>query len=466
MTLAATDIPAPRGWLAEASAMLRLALPMILTNLGQIAMTTTDVLLMGRLGPQTLAAGALGASLYHIPMMFGLGLMLATSPMIAMEIGRRKHSVRDVRRTVRQGLWLAVIISLPIWVVLWQAEPILLLLGQQPDLAALAAQYMHTLQWAVLPFYGYIVLRSFMAALERPGWALLVVVVAVAFNAVAAWCLMFGHLGFPALGIVGAGIATTIASTVMFAGMALITSMHRKFRRYSLLGRFWRSDWPRLRAMVMMGMPIGGILVFEVAVFNAAAFLMGLISEASLAAHAIAIQIASVCFMIPMGIGQAATVRVGRAHGAGSPEAVSLAGWTALAMGVGFMVVTALVLMLAPRLLISAFIDIADPANATVVAAAIGFVGMAGLFQVVDGAQAVASGMLRGLGDTGVPMLMAAVGYWIIGLPVGIVLAFWLGFDGLGVWIGLTVGLAAVSAMLIGRWMKRERFLASRARTL
>ncbi|MBN9268881.1 MAG: MATE family efflux transporter, partial [Mesorhizobium sp.] len=264
-------------WREEIRAMVALAWPMVLTNLGQTAMTATDVMMMGRLGPETLASGALGSNLYFMPLIFGLGLMLATSPMMATELGRRRHSVRDLRRTVRQGLWLAILISIPIWIFLWNGERILLAMGQEPDLAHRAGTYLRWLQWAVLPFYGYIVLRSFISALERPGWALVIVFVAVACNVVFNWVFMFGNLGFPAMGIAGSGLATSLSSMLMFVGMAAVVMLERKFRRYRLFGRFWRSDWPRFKGLLRLGLPIAGILAFEVTVFNVSGLLMGLI---------------------------------------------------------------------------------------------------------------------------------------------------------------------------------------------
>lgn len=437
--------------------MLALAWPMVLTNLAQTAMTATDVMMIGRLGPDSLAAGALGSNLYFAPLIFGLGLMYATSPMMAAELGRMRHSVRDVRRTVRQGLWLAVIVVIPIWILLWNAEAILLAMGQEPKLAEQAAIYVRHLQWAVLPFYGYIVLRSFISALERPGWALAIMAVAVVVNAVGNWLLVFGKWGFPQMGIAGSGLATSIASALMFFGMVAVVSLEKKFRRYHLFGRFWRADWPRFKALLRLGAPISGILAFEVTIFNAAAFLMGLINSASLAAHAIAIQICSVTFMIPMGLGQAVTVRVGLAYGAKDHEGITRAGWTAYALGVAFMALMALVMVLWPRVLIGAFIDIDDQANAEVISLAVTFLVFAALFQVADGAQAVASGMLRGLQDTTVPMILAAIGYWGIGLPFGVLLAFRFGFEGRGIWIGLFSGLAAVALLLLWRWLRREK---------
>ncbi|MFI0844144.1 MATE family efflux transporter [Mesorhizobium sp. IMUNJ 23232] len=458
MTAIEAGARAPENpWRGEVKAMLALGWPMILTNLGQTAMNATDVMLMGRLGPQALAAGALGANIYFMPLIFGLGLMLATSPMIATELGRKRHSVRDVRRTVRQGLWLAVLVCIPIWIFLWNAEAVLNWMGQEPALAAQAGTYVRWLQWAVLPFYGYIVLRSFISALERPGWALVIVFLAVALNAVLAWGLMFGRLGLPEMGIGGAGLATSLASAFMFVGLAVVVSVERKFRRYRMFGRFWRADWPRFKALLGLGLPIAGILAFEVTIFNAAALLMGLISPASLAAHAIAIQIASISFMVPLGLNQAVTVRVGLAFGARDPDGIARAGWTAYVIGVGFMALMALTMITAPNLLISAFIDMGAPENAEVIALAVTFLAFAGLFQIADGAQAVGAGMLRGLHDTKVPMIYAAIGYWGIGLPLGVLLAFPLGLKGNGIWIGLSVGLVVVAALLLTRWLRRGR---------
>jgi MATE family multidrug resistance protein len=330
-------------------------------------------------------------------------------------------------------------------------------MGQDPTLSARAGLYMRYFEWALLPFLLYLVLRSFMAAVERPLWALWAGIAGFVVNAFAAWCLIFGKLGFPRLELIGAGIATTASSTAMFAAMALIVSIDRKFRRYHLFGRIWRADWPRFRALWRLGMPIGATLVFEVTIFNAAAFLMGLIGAAALAAHTIAIQIASVAFMVPLGFGQAVTVRVGRALGARDRDAITRAGWTAYAMGVGFMAVAALLMLLAPRVLIGGFLDLDVPGNEAVIDLAVTFLAFAALFQLADGAQAVGSGMLRGLHDTRVPMMIAALGYWGIGLPLAVLLGFPLGLQGVGIWIGLAGGLAVVAALMTMRWLMRDR---------
>ncbi|WP_424628041.1 MATE family efflux transporter [Bradyrhizobium sp. SYSU BS000235] len=445
------------AWLDEFRAMLSLGWPLVLTNLAQIALTTTDLIMVGRLGSSALAAAALGVNLYFALHIFAIGLVTATSPMMAEVFGRKLHIVREVRRTFRQGLWTAVIISLPCWFVLWHAETILLWFGQEPQLAADAQTFVHHLQWGFLPFLGFIVLRAFVSALERPIWALIVTATAILFNVAANWILVFGHLGLPALGLKGSGLATSLSNTFLFCGLALVVILNKRLRRYHLFGRWWRPDWPRLVALWRLGLPIGATLAFEVTIFNAAVFLMGHFGAAAIAAHSIAIQIASASFMVPMGLGQAATVRVGRAHGARDRDAVTRAGWTAFALAMVFMATMSVVMMTMPRTLISAFIDIADPANMAVVNTAVTFLFCAAMFQIVDGAQAVGAGMLRGLQDTHVPMIYAAIGYWGVGMPMSLFFAFRMGFGGLGIWIGLATALAVVACVMMTRWIRRDR---------
>jgi len=444
------------GWGAEARATLSLAWPLVLTNLAQTGMTTTDVVLIGRLGPDALAAAALGTNLYFAFLIVGIGVVSATAPMVARELGARRHSVRDVRRTFRQGMWSAVAVAIPMWIVLWFSEPILVFLGQEPRLAAAAARYMHALQWSILPFLFYIVIRSLISAMERPLAGLWVGIATILLNALVGWTLIFGHFGFPRLELAGAGIATVISSSALFLGLAGFLMLDRRFRRYRFFGRFWRADWPRFRELWRLGIPIGVTLGFEVTVFNAAALIMGVIGADSLAAFAIAIQVASLTFMVPLGVGQAATVRVGLAYGAGDFAGIRRAGWTALFLGAGFMCLTAAAMIFAPRPIVGAFLDLSDPANASVIALAMGFLAIAGIFQVADGAQTVGAGMLRGIHDTRVPMVFAAIGYWAIGLTLGVVLAFPLKFEGIGIWIGLAAGLAVVAVLMLTRWNNRE----------
>jgi MATE family multidrug resistance protein len=444
-------------WRAEMRATLALAWPLILTNLAQSLIHATDVVLLGWAGAGTLAAGTLGVNIYLIFLIFGLGLVTAAAPMLAAEIGARRHSVRDVRRTARQAMWAATLIAIPVWAILWNTAAILVAFGQDVRLAADAQSFVRALQWGFLPYLFFIVLRSFISALERPLWSLVVGVVAVIYNGLINYALIFGKFGFPELGLVGAGIGSASANLFMFLGMAAVVMLHPRFRRYRLFGRFWRSDWVRFRQVWRIGTPIAVTLTLEVGVFATAVFLMGLISHASIAAHAVAIQIAAFTFMVPMGLAQAATVRVGLSYGRQDRGGVAVAGWVAFALSVGFMSLMAMVMLAIPERLVHLFLDSADPANAEVVRLALSFLMVAAFFQIFDGAQAVGAGMLRGLQDTSVPMLYAAFGYWGVGLGTGVGLAFAFGWQGVGVWIGLATGLAIVSALMLWRWLRRER---------
>ena len=443
------------AWKREIVATLLLSLPLVLTNLAQIAMTVTDVMFIGHLGSQPLAASALGANLYSAIAFFALGLVSATAPMVARAEGARRNSVRDVRRTVRQGLWTAVLVSVPGCLALWYGEHILLLLRQPPELAAPAGQYLRALLWAMPPFLGFLVLRSFVAALQQARWAFIVAVGAILFNVLGNWVLVFGNLGFPALGLIGAGVARAVASLSLFLGMVVVVLRDRRFRRYRLFGDLLRPDWKRLKAFWKLGLPIGVATAFEVTIFNAAAFLIGWLGESELAAHAIAIQIASVTFMIPYGVAQAATVRVGYAQGAGDSVGVTRAGWSAFGLGIGSMVIAAALMVTVPYALVSVFMDVRDPANAKVLAFAVSYLAVAAVFQIVDGAQVLGAGMLRGLHDTRVPMIYAAIGYWGVGLPCGAWLAFQAGWRGVGIWSGLAIGLAVVAVLMMQRWAGR-----------
>lgn len=441
------------SWRGETRALVRLSVPLVLTNLGQIAMQTTDVLMIGRLGAVPLAASALAVSVFFMLFIFGMGIVMATAPMIAQDLGRRPSAVREPRRTVRQGFWAATAVGLLSMLVLWQIGPVLDAIGQQPELIAGAEAYTHAAMWGVLPALWFIVLRNFTAALERARPAMVITLIGIAVNAAADYVLIFGAFGVPALGLVGAGAATAVSAGFLFVGLLAFVLIDRRLRRYYILGRFWRADWRRFRDVFGLGLPIAITLTFEVGLFATAAQLMGLIGVAELAAHLIAIQIASVAFMVPMGLGQAATVRVGLAVGRGDTPGILRAGVLALGLGTGFMALTALLMVTLPYALVGLFLDVTAPANAAVVELAVAFLIIAALFQIVDGGQAIGAGALRGLKDTRWPMVFAGVGYWLVGLGSGIWLAFGQGLGGIGIWYGLAAGLTVAAVLMIGRFI-------------
>jgi MATE family multidrug resistance protein len=354
-------------------------------------------------------------------------------------------------------LWLTAAYCLPCWLLLWHAEELLLLMGQDPGLAASAGRYVHALQWSMLPALWVIVLRSFLAANERPRAGMVVTWAAVILHVGSNWLLMFGHWGLPRLGVVGAGISSTLSYSFMAVVLVGFLYWDRRFRRFHILGHWWRSDWPKFRELVRIGTPMALAMGFEVTGFNVAAFLMGLISADALAAHAVALQVASVTFMVPLGVAHAVTVRVGLAAGAGDTAGVTRAGWTALGLGVGFMACTALALLTVPQAIVHLFLDPARPENLAAIDLAVGFLAIAGMFQLVDGAQVVGAGALRGLKDTKVPMAFAGLGYWLIGIPLGAFLAFRTSLSGVGIWIALAVGLGVVAALMVIRWSLRGR---------
>lgn len=458
--------PGPSGaWGAEFRAMLSLAWPLVLTNLSQIALATTDVIMMGWLGPKALAAGALGVNLNFAFLIFGIGLVTATAPLMAIELGKRRHAVREVRRTVRQGFWAAVAFSIPVWAVLWQAEGILRLLGQDEELSRSAAGYLHTFQWALLPALWFIVLRNFVSALQRPLIALWIGIAAILVNASLVWVLMFGKFGLPALGLPGAGIATTLTNLFMVAGLAALISLDRRFRRYHLFASFWQVDGPRFVEICRIGLPIALTLGFEVTIFNASVFLMGIIGANALAANSIATQIGGIAFMVPLGLGNAATVRVGLAYGAGDVVGVGRAGWSAFTMAMAYACCTACLMIFFGRELVGVFLDLKAPANVAVADLAVSYVFLVGVFQLADSAQATSNGMLRGLGDTRVPMFLAGLGYWGVGMPLAVVLGFWTDLQGRGIWMGLAAGLGVVAVLLTARWARRDRLGLSRLKS-
>lgn len=457
-TLAA---PAPRipgqrlMTLNELRALLRLAGPLAGANLLQMAVYAVDVVFVARLSPVEFAAATLGVFLFGVMMWALIGLATACAPLIAAEIGARRHAVRQVRRSFRMALWLAVIASLPFVIILTHGEMVLRLLGQDPAVAARAGTFMAILSITLIPTVAVGVMRTVASALDRPGWAVAVTAMALGLNALGNWCLVFGHAGFPALGLEGSALASVVTTSAMLITYWAILSFDPHLRRYRLFGRWWRPEWRRLGEIARLGLPISLAFTLEGALFGGAVLLMGLISVTAVAAHAVALNIAAITFQVPLGIAQAATIRVGMAYGARDPEAIARAGWTAIASGCGVMLVSAIAIWAAPGLFIAAYLDFSEGRNAPTIALAYRFLQIAAIFQLVDGAQVVLAGALRGLQDTRMPMLIAAGGYWGIGFVTAILLGFALHWQGVGVWIGLAAGLAAVSAMLLWRWRQR-----------
>lgn len=435
---------------------MALAWPLILANLTQQMIQATDVLLMGRLGPTPLAAATLALNMTSTFNVLMLGLLIASSPMMATALGQRFNAVRDVRRTFRAGLWLLALMLPAYWLVLWHIGAIMRAFGQSEELARQGQVFLRAYMWAAAPWLVFQLLRNFVSALERPRVVLWLSIAGIGLNALLSWSLIFGHFGLPALGLRGGGIGSTLTWAIMCGALILLVSRDRQFRRFHLFGRFWRFDGERTLAMARLGWPIGLTMALEMGVFALAAYFMGWIGASAVAAHAVALQLAALTFMVPLGLGQAATVRVGLALGRRDEAGIARAGWTAWVTGVAFMGAMAVFMWAMPRDLVTLFLkDV--PANAAVIALAVSFLRVAAAFQLVDGAQVIGAGMLRGLHDTRWPLLFALVGYWVIGLGIGVWLAFARDWNGVGIWVGLASGLAAVAALMLVRWVMRGR---------
>jgi len=450
-------IPPPPGWKAEIGATLRLAGPMALTNLLQMAIYAVDVIFVARLGAIPLSAASLSVAVYGLILWAVSGLTGSVSAMIAEEIGRRRHAVREVRRTVRMGLWLAMMAGLGGTLLCLVGEPLMRLTGQDPQVTALAGPFLAILSLGLVPMALANVLRSTLAALGRPVFTTVVAALMIGVNALGNYVLIEGHWGAPALGLNGSAIASGITALAFVVTYTVAIQWDRRLRRYALWGRWWLFDRERFVRVWQIGAPVGITIIAEAGIFNAAAFMMGAISPVSLAAHTIALQIAAIAFQVPFGIGQAATIRVGYYYGAGNAAAMGRAGWTAIGIGISFMLITSLAMIFIPRTLMGLYVDAADPANAAMLVLGVQYMVVAAAFQLFDGAQAVALGALRGLQDTKVPMAFALFGYWVPGLMTCLVLGFLTPLAGLGVWIGLLVGLIVVAGLLISRWAMRDR---------
>jgi len=450
-----TIIDSSISWGTEARQSFALAWPLIAAQVAQNLLFTTDVVLMGWLGPRYLAAGTLANALLIPLLLTGIGIVGAVAPLVAQ--ARGAGNIKAVRRIVRQGFWVAILMATLLLPIILNVRAIFTFIGQNPEVTALAEGYLFAGAWMLYPALGIIVIRSLLAAFDDTKAILLITLLGVVVNGLAAYALIFGQFGFPRLELRGAAIATGLVNVVMFFTMLAYTLTHRKFKRFNILARFFKPDWNHFRAIFRIGLPIGLTVAAEVGLFSVAAMLMGRLGTNEVAAHAVALQMASTAFMVPLGLGMAATVRVGIAYGRGDPDGIHKAGWTALAMGTGFMAMTCIAFVVLPQTLVGIFLNRADPANSVALGLAATYLGIAGIFQLVDGAQVVAAHALRGLSDTKVPMVLAILGYWAVGLPIAYVLGFVLNWRGAGIWYGLAAGLAFVAVVLVARFALHER---------
>lgn len=455
--LSAAPTHGERSMRAEFGALARLALPLAVANLLQMGVYAVDVIFIARLGTTELAASTLATSTYGLSLWCALGLIGAVAPMAATALGRRRHAVREVRRSFRMALWMSVAAGVGVMGICALADDFMRLTGQDEAIVRFAGEYLFWIAFAAIPVTASNVLRIFVSTMDRAFVATWVTVLALFVNAAGNWLLIFGNWGFPAWGLKGAAIASVITAIVVFLAYVGIIQSDRRMRRHYIFGRLWRPDWQRLGELWRVGLPIGLITMAEGGLFSGAAYLMGAIGTLELAAHTVALGLGALCFQVPFGIAQAATIRVGMHNGAGERIGIRHTGFATALLTVAFAVVFAALMLFAPKLLLSIYIDVDAPANRTLVPLAITYLLIGAAFQLFDGAQAVLAGLLRGLSDTRVPFLCAAVGYWLFGFGTAWYLGFHTPLGGLGVWIGLMVGLVVTSILLGLRWHWRER---------
>ncbi|HLO49216.1 MAG TPA: MATE family efflux transporter [Kamptonema sp.] len=436
--------------LSEAKACLHLAIPLAAAQLAQAATNFFDTLMMGWLGTQTLAAGALGAVPFSTLLLIITGIISVVGALAAVAFG--SGEIDRLSRLASQGLWLSIALSIPVMLLIWYFGPLLMLMGQEPTNVILAETYLRSIVWGFPAAVGFAVLKNIVSALNRPHSVMVITVSGVLLNVVGNYVLMFGKFGFPALGLAGIGWASTISFWVTFAAAAGFILINQKLRSYKIFRHLLHFDIKILGELIRLGWPIGVLFTVETGLFAVTALLMGYLGTVSLAAHQIALQTAAITFMVPVGISYATTMRVGQMVGRNDADGARLSGYVGIAIGAIFMSCTALLFWTIPDKIVAMYIDTNNPANLNVVKTAISLLGVAAMFQIFDGIQVIAAGALRGLKDTKVPMLIGFLSYWCVGLVSGYIMGIQLHWGGVGLWLGLVLGLAVASVILTWRF--------------
>lgn len=427
-------------------ATLALGLPLIGANIARMAIGITDTVMVGWYGVVPLAALVLAQSLFLILFMLGSGYAIALMGTIATAMARGEDS--EVRRGTRMALWLSVMHTVVIAPLMWWSGPILLGLGQLPEIAALTQDYLRIMVFAMVPVLWGMVLNSYLAALGRAGAVMWITLAGLPVNAALNWALIFGHWGAPALGVRGSAYASLTVNMLQLLAMLGFALWLPAARRHRLMQRFWRPDWPALRQTFRIGLPIGLAIVAEVGMFTGTNIMMGWIGAVELAAHGVALQITSVAFMVHLGLSQAATIRAGHFMGTADRAGMARAARMVIALSLVMAVLTAAAYVGFSPAIVGLYLDATNPQAGAILGVAVVLMMWAAAFQIVDGLQVVFQGLLRGVQDTRVPLVMAVIGYWIVGLPAAYVFAFVVGVGPAGLWIGLMCGLTASSLML------------------
>jgi MATE family multidrug resistance protein len=439
---------------AELGPMLRLAVPVVVAELGWATMAIVDTIVVGPLGAEATGAVGLGSNLYIASAIFGIGLLLGLDTLVSQEYGAGRED--DARRSLAQGVYLASAMSPPLMLAIWGTIPLLPRLGIREDVLRLTVPYLQALAWGTAPLLLFSAIRRYLQGVGVVRPITFALVTANLVNLVACWGLVYGKLGLPRMGVEGSGWATSLARVYLAAVLVGVFAIHGpRSRPGSSPFQDWpRPDWARLRRLVGLGLPAALQVTLEVGVFAAATTLAGRLDAASLAAHQIVLNVSSLTFMVPLGIASAGAVRVGQALGRGEPRGASTSGWTALLIGAGFMTASGVGLLTLARPIIGVF-----TADALVIETTTRLFVLAAAFQLFDGVQVVATGVLRGAGETRTPMACNLVAHWGIGLPIGYALAFGGGQGIVGLWVGLSIGLGLAGLGNLAVWARNSRRL-------
>ncbi len=435
--------------------MLALAGPVVLAEVGWVMMGIVDTIIVGPLGPAAIGSVGIGSILFLALAIFGMGLLLGLDTLVSHAYGAGR--LDECHRWLLHGILLSLIGAPVLTAVALVGISLLPYWGFPPEVLSLTVPYLHVITWSLLPLLLYASFRRYLQALGIVAPITFALVTANLINAVAAWALVYGHLALPAMGTTGSAVATLISRIYLAAVLLAAVVWYDRQHHISLFTITWKPKKRSLVRLLRLGLPAATQVTLELGVFAAASALVGRLDPVSLASHQIALNLASLTFMVPLGVASAGAVRVGHAIGRRDAQAASRSGWVALILGAGFMSTAALIFIAVPRPLIGIFTS-----NEAVLAMGRRLLLVAAMFQLFDGLQGVSTGVLRGLGDTRTPMLSNLAGHWLLGLPVGYALCFWWGWGVVGLWIGLSLGLVAIGVFLVLTWRHRIRELAIR----
>ncbi len=445
--------PARQTYPAHAAATLALGLPLVGSHLAQMMLHVVDTVMLGWYGVTELAAMVIATSPFFVVFILGSGFANAVMPMVAQSVGAGDEA--QVRRAARMGLWLSIGYGLLTYPMFWNAEAVLLALGQKPEVAALGQEFLRIGGLGMIPALVIMAIKGYLAALGRTQVVLWVTVAAIPANALGNYMLIFGNFGAPEWGIAGAAIASVSVQALSMLVLLAYAGLLPELRRFHLFQRFWRADWPAMGQVFRLGWPIGVTLLAESGLFAATAVMMGWIGTQELAAHGIVLEITAMAFMVHLGLSNAATIRTGHAYGANDARGLRDGARVVIGISALFALIVIATFLGAPRPLISLFLDPAAIEAPQILAFGVTLMAISALFQVADAMQVIALGLLRGIHDTRIPMIAAAISYWGIGMPAAYALAFWAGMGGVGLWLGLTLGLACAAVTLMWRfWAK------------